>query len=66
MDEWENWETVSIEAELDKLRDERTENESQLTPSQTRTASSSNSIWRILLGLVIGLTILVMVCLFFL
>jgi hypothetical protein len=63
MDEWENWETVSIEAELDKLRDERTENESQLTPSQTRCASSSNSIWRILLGLLIGLTILIMVCL---
>ncbi len=64
MDEWENWETVSIESELDRLRDERTENESQLTPSQTRTASSSNSIWRILLGLLIGLTILIMVCLF--
>jgi hypothetical protein len=27
MDEWENWETVSIEAELDRLRDEREEKE---------------------------------------
>jgi hypothetical protein len=57
----ENWEIVSIESELDRLRDERTENERQLTPSQTRSASSS--IWRILLGLLIGLTILIMVCL---
>jgi hypothetical protein len=39
----EDWEIVSIEAELDRLRDERTENESQLTSSQTRTASSSKT-----------------------
>ncbi len=39
----EDWEIVSIEAELDRLRDERTENESQLTPSQTRCASGSRT-----------------------
>jgi hypothetical protein len=39
----ENWEIVSIEAELDRMRDERTENEGKLTPSQTRTASGSKT-----------------------
>jgi hypothetical protein len=39
----ENWEIVSIEAELDRMRDEQNENESKLTPSQTRTASGSKT-----------------------
>jgi hypothetical protein len=61
MDEWENWETVSIEAELDKLRDERGKKES-LEASATATGTNSGCA-RILIGLLIGLTILIMVCL---
>jgi hypothetical protein len=62
MDEWENWETVSIEAELDKLRDER-EKKENLELSATATGTNSGCA-RILIGLLIGLTILIMVCLF--
>jgi hypothetical protein len=39
----ENWEIVSIEAELDRMRDEQSENESKPTPSQTPTASGSKT-----------------------
>ncbi len=61
MDEWENWETVSIEAELDKLRDERGKKES-LEASATATATNSGCA-RISIGLLIGLIILIMICL---
>jgi hypothetical protein len=61
MDEWENWETVSIEAELDKLRDERGKKES-LEPSATATGTNSGCA-RILIGLLIGLTVLTTICL---
>ncbi len=37
MDEWENWETVSIEAELDRMRDEKEISE----PARNSSASSS-------------------------
>ncbi len=37
----ENWEIVSIESELDRLRDERIENERQLTPAPTATGKKS-------------------------
>ncbi len=61
MDEWENWETVSIESELDKLRDER-EKKENLELSATATATNSGCA-RILIGLLIGLTVLTTICL---
>ncbi len=60
MEDWnESFLAVEVERELEKHKAER----ESLDLSQTRTAS--NSVWRILLGLIIGLTILIMVCLFF-
>jgi hypothetical protein len=61
MDEWENWETVSIESELDKLRDER-EKKENLELSATATGTNSGCA-RILIGLLIGLTVLTTICL---
>ncbi len=61
MEDWnESFLAVEVERELEKHKAER----ETLNLSQTRTASSSNSIWRILLGLLVGLTILIMICLF--
>jgi hypothetical protein len=53
MDEWENWETVSIEAELDKLRDER----EKLAPATGATGATGkkSGCGKMLLLLFIGL-----------
>jgi hypothetical protein len=60
MEDWnESFLAVEVERELEKHKAER-ENWN-LDPE----ASATNSVWRILLGLIIGLTILIMVCLFF-
>jgi hypothetical protein len=61
MDEWnEEFLAVEVEREIEKHNAER--EKWNLEPSAT--ATGTNSIWRILLGLLIGLTILIMVCLF--
>jgi hypothetical protein len=54
MDEWENWETVSIEAELDKLRDEREEKENS-TPATGATGKKSGG--KMLLYFILGLVL---------
>ncbi len=61
MDEWnEEFLAVEVEREIEKHNAER--EKWNLEPSATATGTSS--IWRILLGLLIGLTILITVCLF--
>ncbi len=56
MDEWENWETVSIEAELDRLRDEREEKEkSAPTTGATGATGKKSGCGKMLLLLFIGL-----------
>jgi hypothetical protein len=61
MDEWnEEFLAVEVEREIEKHNAER--EKWNLEPSATATGTSS--VWRILLGLLIGLTILIMVCLF--
>ncbi len=56
MDEWENWETVSIEAELDKLRDEREEKEKSAPATGATGATGKKSgCGKMLLMLIIGL-----------
>jgi hypothetical protein len=54
----ENWEIVSIESELDRLRDEK----ENLEASATATGTNSGCA-RILIGLLIGLTVLTTICL---
>ncbi len=62
MEDWnESFLAVEVERELEKHKAER--EKWNLEPSAT--ATGANSVWRILLGLIIGLTILIMVCLFF-
>jgi hypothetical protein len=53
MDEWENWETVSIEAELDKLRDER----EKLAPATGATGATGkkSGCGKMLLYFILGL-----------
>jgi tetrahydromethanopterin S-methyltransferase subunit G len=53
MDEWENWETVSIEAELDKLRDER---ENSATTATGATGAKVGCV-SILLYFILGLVL---------
>jgi hypothetical protein len=58
MDEWENWETVSIEAELDRLSDEK---EQQTAPATAPTATGTSSnvgCGAILLYLFLGVLLL--------
>jgi hypothetical protein len=60
MEDWnESFLAVEVERELEKHKAER--EKWNLNPE----ASATNSVWRILLGLIIGLTILITVCLFF-
>ncbi len=57
MEDWnESFLAVEVERELEKHKAER--------ESLDLSATGANSVWRILLGLVIGLTVLIMVCLF--
>jgi hypothetical protein len=53
MDDWENWETVSIEAELDKLRDEREEKEKS-APATGATGKKSGC-GKLLLYFILGI-----------
>ncbi len=55
MDEWENWETVSIESELDKLRDER-EKKENLELSATATGKKSGC-GKVLLYFILGISL---------
>jgi hypothetical protein len=64
MEDWnESFLAVEVERELEKHKAER--EKWNLDPTKSATATGTNSVWRILLGLIIGLTILIMVCLFF-
>jgi hypothetical protein len=64
MEDWnESFLAVEVERELEKHKAER--EKWNLEPGTSATATGTNSVWRILLGLIIGLTILIMVCLFF-
>jgi hypothetical protein len=60
MDEW-NEEFLSYEVEKELAKHNAEREKWNLEPSATATGTSS--IWRILLGLIIGLIILIMVCL---
>jgi hypothetical protein len=63
MDEW-NEEFLGFEAEREIQKHNAEREKWNLNPEASATATGTNSIWRILLGLLIGLTILIMVCLF--
>jgi hypothetical protein len=63
MDEW-NEEFLGFEAEREIQKYNAEREKWNLNPEASATATGTNSIWRILLGLLIGLTILIMVCLF--
>ncbi len=64
MEDWnESFLAVEVERELEKHKAER--EKWNLNPEASATATGANSVWRILLGLIIGLTILITVCLFF-
>jgi hypothetical protein len=59
MEDWnESFLAVEVERELEKHKAERE------SLDLSATATGTNSVWRILIGLLIGLTILIMVCLF--
>jgi hypothetical protein len=63
MEDWnESFLAVEVERELEKHKAER--EKWNLEPGTSATATGTNSVWRILLGLIIGLTIMIMVCLF--
>jgi hypothetical protein len=62
MEDWnESFLAVEVERELEKHKAER--EKWNLNPEASATATGTNSVWRILIGLLIGLTILIMVCL---
>jgi hypothetical protein len=62
MEDWnEEFLAVEVEREIEKHNAER--EKWSLEPGTSATATGANSVWRILLGLIIGLTILIMVCL---
>jgi hypothetical protein len=64
MEDWnESFLAVEVERELEKHKAER--EKWNLEPGTSATATGTNSVWRILIGLLIGLTILIMLCLFF-
>jgi hypothetical protein len=64
MEDWnEEFLAVEVEREIQKHNAER--EKWNVEPGTSATATGTNSVWRILLGLIIGLTILIMVCLFF-
>jgi hypothetical protein len=63
MDEWENWETVSIEAELDRLRDEREEKEKPApatgaTATGATTTGEKSGCGKMLLYFVLGILLI--------
>ncbi len=60
MEDW-NEEFLSYEAEREIQKHNAERENWNLNPE----ASATNSVWRILLGLIIGLTILITICLFF-
>lgn len=60
MDEW-NEEFLSYEVEKELAKHNAERKKWNLEPSATATGTSS--VWRILIGLIIGLIILIMVCL---
>jgi hypothetical protein len=63
MDEWnEEFLSYEVETELAKHKAER--EKWNLEPGTSATATATNSVWRILLGLIIGLTVLTTICLF--
>jgi hypothetical protein len=63
MEDWnESFLAVEVEREIQKHNAER--EKWNLNPEASATATGTNSVWRILIGLIIGLTILIMVCLF--
>ncbi len=64
MDEW-NEEFLGFEAEREIQKHNAERKKWNLDPEASTTATGTNSVWRILLGLIIGLTILIMTCLFF-
>jgi hypothetical protein len=66
MEDWnESFLAVEVERELEKHKAER--EKWNLEPDASATATGTNSgCARILIGLLIGLTVLIMVCLFFL
>ncbi len=64
MEDWnESFLAVEVEREIQKHNAER--EKWNVDPEASATATGTNSVWRILLGLIIGLTILIMLCLFF-
>ncbi len=64
MEDWnESFLAVEVEREIQKHNAER--EKWNVEPGTSATATGTNSVWRILLGLIIGLTILIMLCLFF-
>jgi hypothetical protein len=65
MDDW-NEEFLSYEVEKELAKHKADREKWNLEPGTSATATGTNSGWRILLGLIIGLTVLIMVCLFFL
>jgi hypothetical protein len=66
MDDWnEEFLSYEVERELEKHKADR--EKWNLEPGTSATATATNSgCARILIGLLIGLTVLIMVCLFFL
>jgi hypothetical protein len=63
MDEW-NEEFLGFEAEREIQKHNADREKWNLDPEASATATSTNSVRRILLGLLVGLTILIMICLF--
>jgi hypothetical protein len=62
MDDW-NEEFLSYEVEKELAKHKADREKWNLEPGTSATATGTNSIWRILLGLIIGLIILIMICL---
>jgi hypothetical protein len=64
MDDWnEEFLAVEVERELEKHKADR--EKWNLEPGTSATATGTNSVWRILLGLIVGLIVLITICLFF-
>jgi hypothetical protein len=60
MEDWnESFLAVEVERELEKHKAERE------SLDLSATATGTNSVWRILLGLIVGLIVLITICLFF-
>jgi hypothetical protein len=63
MEDWnEEFLSYEVEKEIQKHNAER--EKWNLDPTKSATATGTNSVWRILLGLIIGLIVLITICLF--